>query len=157
MAQPAKIVSVVLSSLLLIALLASKAAYADEVNNGEVGEAANLDTMNTATVAEILTELKKDPARIFAEHSGWIVAEKSISGGAELWSFTPLGHDAYPAAVQRLITDADQGQGLAIEMNIQCDATPEACQSLENLFSVMNENLVAVSKEAPPIREPDIE
>lgn len=114
---------------------------------------ADLDTMNTATVAETLATLKTDPARTFAEHGGWLIGEKRINGGSELWSFTPEGHDAYPAAVQRLITDGDEG--LAIEMNIQCDATPEACKSLDVLFSVMNENLIAVSQEAPPIREPD--
>ena len=114
---------------------------------------ADLSSLGTATVEETLAELMKDPARTFADHAGWVIGEKRITGGSELWSFTPEGHDAYPAAVQRLITDGDEG--LAIEMNIQCDATAEACGRLDTLFSAMNENLIAVSKEAPPIREPD--
>lgn len=120
---------------------------------GEPMVPAELSSLGTATVEETLAELKKDAARTFADHDGWIIAEKRIAGGSELWSFTPEGHDAYPAAVQRLITDDDEG--LAIEMNIQCDAAPDACKSLDTLFSAMNENLISVSKEAPPIREPD--
>lgn len=114
---------------------------------------ADLETMNTATVADTLAELKNDVLREFANHNGWIVGEKRIEGGSELWSFVPEAHEAFPAAVQRLITDGDDG--LKIEMNIQCDGPQEACDKLDNLFSVMNENLIAVSKDAPAIREPD--
>ncbi len=111
---------------------------------------ADLDALNTATVEETLIELKKDPERVFVDHNGWLVGEKRIEGGSELWSFTPEGHDAYPAAIQRLITDGDKA--LKIEMNIQCDAVKSACEDLEKLFSVMNENLIAVSEKAPAIR-----
>jgi len=71
-----------------------------------------------------VTELKKDPTRQFVDHNGWLVAEKRIAGGSELWSFTPADHEAYPAAVQRLITDGEDS--LAITMNIQCDAAEDA-------------------------------
>ena len=114
---------------------------------------ADLEAMNTDTVAETLSVLKSDDQRVFVDHNGWLVGEKRIAGGSELWSFVPEGHEAYPAAVQRLITDGDGG--LKIVMNIQCDASQQACDDLTNLFSVMNENLIAVSKEAPPIRDPE--
>jgi len=111
---------------------------------------ANLETMGTSTVEETLTELKKDPDRVFATHDGWLVAEKRIEGGSELWSFVPEGHEAYPSAIQRLITDGEEG--LQIDMSIQCDATLQACEDLRTLFRVMNENLIGVSKNAPPVR-----
>ena len=116
-------------------------------------EPADLETMNTASVAETLVELRNDSERVFVDHGGWLVGEKRIEGGSELWSFVPEGHEAYPSAVQRFISDGNGG--LSIVMNIQCDAPQEACNNLDNLFSVMNENLIAVSKDAPPIREPD--
>lgn len=114
---------------------------------------ADIEAMNTASVADTLAELRNDVQRVFVDQNGWLVAEKRIEGGSELWSFVPEAHEAYPAAVQRLITDGDGG--LKIEMNIQCDAPQQACDDLNTLFSVMNENLVAISKDAPPIREPD--
>jgi len=98
---------------------------------------ADLESLGTATVAETLAALKEDPLRVFVDHGGWLVGEKSIDGGSELWSFTPKDHEAYPAAVQRLITDGEDS--LAIAMNIQCDAPTAACESLLELFTVMNE------------------
>jgi len=114
---------------------------------------ANLETMGTSTVAETLAKLKEDPARSFAVHGGWLVGEKRIEGGSELWSFVPEDHEAYPSAIQRLITDGEDG--LQIDMSIQCDASEKACDDLNTLFRVMNENLMGVSKSAPPVREPD--
>ncbi len=114
---------------------------------------ANFEALGTASVAETLETLRKDSTRIFAEHSGWLVGEKRIEGGSELWSFVPESHEAYPSAIQRLITDGEEG--LQITMNIQCDASQQACDDLNTLFSVMNENLIGVSKSAPPIRNPD--
>ncbi len=110
---------------------------------------ADLAAMNTDTVDATLAELRKDPDRVFAEHGGWLVGEKPILGGSELWSFTPEGHEAYPAAVQRLITDGDGS--LKIEMNIQCDADAKACAALEELFTVMNENLIGATEIAQDV------
>jgi len=118
----------------------------------ENAKPASLIEMNTATVADTLKVLQKDSSRRFVDHNGWLVAEKRIEGGSELWSFTPEDHEAYPAAVQRLITDGKES--LAIEMNIQCDAPTDACDRLTELFTVMNENLIAVSKSAPGIIRP---
>jgi len=114
---------------------------------------ANLESMGTATVAETLAKLKEDAARTFVDQGGWLVGEKRIEGGSELWSFVPEDHEAYPSGVQRLITDGEEG--LNIDMNIQCDASEQACDDLIKLFSVMNENLIGVSKNAPPVRDPD--
>ena len=136
-----------LPCLILMTVVMSASVHANEL------QPANLETMDTATVSETLAELKKDAHRVFADHGGWLVGEKLIEGGSELWSFVPKEHEAYPSAVQRLITDGDGG--LKIVMNIQCDAPQQACDDLDNLFTVMNENLIAVSKDAPGIREPD--
>jgi len=119
--------------------------------SGEEGKPVVLTELGTATVEETLAELRKDPTRRFVEQDGWIVAEKRIAGGSELWSFVPEEHEAYPSAVQRVITDGEDS--LAIAMSIQCDAAQGACERLSHLFAVMNENLIGVSKLAPEIRD----
>lgn len=135
----------VLTALTKASLLACSIAAAQ----AQSMQPADLAAMKTDTVDATLVELRKDPDRVFAEHGGWVVGEKSIDGGSELWSFTPEGHDAHPAAVQRLITNSE-GAALKIKMTIQCDAEASACEALEKLFTVMNENLIAVSEIAPP-------
>jgi len=135
----------------LIALLCLVALKVSAQANQQ--KPADFENMNTASVADTLAELKSDALREFVDQNGWLVGEKRIEGGSELWSFVPETHEAYPAAVQRLITDGDVG--LKIVMNIQCDGPKQACEDLDILFSVMNENLVSMSKNAPPVREPD--
>jgi len=117
----------------------------------EEGEPVQLSELGTTTVAETLAELRKDSTRRFVDQNGWIVGEKRVTGGSELWSFVPEGHEAYPSAVQRVITDGEDS--LAIDMAIQCDAPQAACERLDRLFTVMNENLIGVSKLAPEVRD----
>jgi hypothetical protein len=89
------------------------------------------------TVAAALEALKARSDVSISAQGGWtIVDERSAS---TLWSFTPPGHPAHPAAVKRTIVSRDDA--VAIDMTALCQATKVACDKLMAEFRELNERL----------------
>jgi hypothetical protein len=56
-----------------------------------------------------------------------------------LWSFTPSGHPAHPAAVRRTVIR--QGDDIGVKMAVHCEATKAACDRLVADFKALNERM----------------
>src|ERR1700744_2245557 len=67
--------------------------------------------------------LRTKPGVNVSVQSGWTVIEDRAN--LSLWSFTPPGHRAYPAAIQRQVVQ--EGDNLFIKMNVLCDAPQPDC------------------------------
>ena len=89
------------------------------------------------TVSEALEAVKAKPgARVsVTKPDGWIIV--SEAGGNVQWSFTPTGHYAYPAVVNREIKQRNNGD-VFVEMRSICHAEKKACDKLLSEFEEMN-------------------
>lgn len=90
-----------------------------------------------ATVDEAITSLKAKPGVKVNVQGGWTI----IGDGLTLWSFTPAGNPAHPAAVKRTAVERDGAWYL--EMNILCGASKEACDKLARDFQELNNQMRA--------------
>ena len=95
---------------------------------------ANHSTVGYETVAKTLEALRSKSGVVFTMENGWLIAtdEEALT----IWSFAPQSYPAYPAVVQRKVVP--NGSGSAIEMNVHCEASKEACDDLVRTFSSMN-------------------
>ncbi|MEQ1653823.1 MAG: hypothetical protein ABL897_15175 [Hyphomicrobium sp.] len=58
-----------------------------------------------------------------------------------VYTFTNKGHPAHPAAVCR--KQGKEGDAIVLRMEIVCDGTKDACDTLRNDFNVMNAKMQA--------------
>lgn len=86
------------------------------------------------TVAKTLEALRSKSGVVFTMENGWLIATDEAA--YTIWSFAPQGYPAYPAVVKRQVVP--QGSGSAIQMNVHCEASKEACDDLVRTFSKMN-------------------
>ena len=56
------------------------------------------------------------------------------------WSFTPPGHYAHPAVVQRLLKKRPNGD-MYIEMSVFCESAKAACDRLNEEFTELNRQM----------------
>lgn len=61
------------------------------------------------------------------------------NGNHVLWSFTPEGHAAHPAAVKRTVLEKDGA--VFIDMKVLCFGTQAACDKLVEEFKQLNERI----------------
>lgn len=92
------------------------------------------------TVAGALAGLKARPGAIVAvtQPDGWTVITLP-EPEYELWSFTPPGHYAHPAAVRRAIKQAN-GR-VYVEMTALCEADKASCDRLVREFQQLNQKM----------------
>jgi hypothetical protein len=96
------------------------------------GKAAPAPEYRTAAAA--LEALRaKDGVKISAG-SGWTVIEDQST--LSVWSFTPSGHPAFPAAVHRQVIQ--EGNNLFVKMNVLCEAPKAACDTMVAEFQKLN-------------------
>jgi hypothetical protein len=88
------------------------------------------------SVAAALKDLHSKPEVIFREEGGWIIAEDRSH--YTLWSFATEGDPAYPSAVKRTAVQ-ESGGNVTMNMNILCEAKPDACDKLMANFNELNE------------------
>jgi hypothetical protein len=113
-------------SLAAIALLGAE-ARADE------------STIGYPTVDAALDALHKDPHAQFSTRDGWTIVATEENGNHVLWSFTPKGHAAYPAAVKRTVLE-NKG-AISLDMKVLCFGTQAACDKLVDQFKELNERI----------------
>jgi hypothetical protein len=69
--------------------------------------------------------------------SGWTIVEDRAN--LTLWSFTPSGHPAHPAAFRRTITEKDGA--FFVQTDGLCEATKAACDKLMAEFQELNDKM----------------
>jgi len=94
-------------------------------------------TIGYPSVAAALKDLHSKPEVQFRDEHGWTIAEDSSQ--STFWSFPPVGHPAYPTAVQRVIEQGDGG--IDLKMNVLCESTQSACDKLVQEFEALNERM----------------
>jgi Flp pilus assembly protein CpaB len=89
------------------------------------------------TVAEALKALEaRDGIDTVATHAeGWVTINEPAA--AAQWTFTPPGHDAYPAVVRRIIRRGSNGK-YTVETTSLCEAAQDKCSQLVTDFESMN-------------------
>ena len=89
------------------------------------------------SVAAALDALRaRKDVRVSAQ-DGWTVITEN--GGLTLWSFTPPGHPAHPAAIKRVMSQKDGAW--YVNMNVLCQADKAPCNQLAQEFKVLNERM----------------
>jgi hypothetical protein len=89
------------------------------------------------SVAEALKALEaRDGVDTVATHAeGWVTVNEPAA--AAQWTFTPPGHDAYPAVVRRIIRRGSNGK-YTVETTSLCEAAQDKCSQLVTDFESMN-------------------
>jgi len=89
------------------------------------------------SVNEALSALKQKEGVALRVERGWTVAKDSKEN--TMWSFTPEGHPAHPAAVKRSFFEKDGG--IYMTMNVLCQATKKECDKLVAEFQELNKRI----------------
>ena len=115
-------------------------------------------TIGYPTVAAALKDLRGRPGVKVRVENGWTIVEDSGDKSMALWSFTPEGHPAHPAAVKRT-TFEKQGE-VWIDMKVLCQAAKEPCDKLVREFQELNDRIKASMQpktNTPNPRDPEAE
>jgi hypothetical protein len=117
-----------------VALLAHCAAHAQ--SNAPPIPESKASGIGYKSVREALEALKTQPGMEITttKPEGWIIAHDPKS--YVLWSFTPPGHYAHPAAVRRAVRQS--GTDVVIEMNALCESEKPNCDKLWAEFEQLN-------------------
>ncbi len=86
------------------------------------------------SVAAALEALKARKDVKISVQGGWTIADDPANRA--LWSFTPMGHPAYPAAVRRALVEVKGN--VVIETKALCEASKAACDRLVEDFKELN-------------------
>jgi len=103
------------------------------------GVRADDSSIGYPTVDAALDALRKDPHAQFSTRDGWTIVATEENGNHVLWSFTPKGHSAYPAAVKRTVLEKDGA--VLINMQVLCFGTQAGCDKLVADFKELNERI----------------
>ena len=111
------------------------------------------------TVAAALAALRTKPGVTIRVEDGWTIAEERADRSSAVWSFTPQGHPAHPAAVKRTTYEED-GQ-VWIDMQVLCQAAKAPCDTLVREFQELNDrirtSLQPGDGQPPNARDPEAE
>ncbi len=93
------------------------------------------------TYEAALEALKKRNDTKVTVKLGWtIVKQRGENNFLVLWSFTPKGHYAHPAAVKRTV-ERDSSGNVYIQMAAICGAAKSSCDKLMQQFRQLNQNI----------------
>jgi len=88
-------------------------------------------------VGEARRALLAKPGVQAREQQGWLIVDDRAE--QTVWSFTPAGHQAYPAAVKRVIVQRESG--IYLDMRVLCQAEKAPCDRLVEEFKQLNDEL----------------
>ena len=101
-----------------------------------------------ATVALALESMRAKVGVKISVQSGWTVIEDPST--LSLWSFTPPGHSAHPAAAHRWIIR--EGDNLFVQSHIRCEGPKSACDAMAIEFGRLDEAMRESLKRKSPGR-----
>jgi hypothetical protein len=109
------------------------------------GHGAEDSDIGYPSPAAALAALKKNPDAQFSVMDGWTIVSTKENGNLVMWSFTPDGHPAHPAAVKRTMTRKDGAWYL--DMKVLCGGTKAHCDKLVEDFKQLNERMTQYIRE----------
>jgi hypothetical protein len=126
---------------ILMSLLATVAVavpvHAQDAPPAEPAGAAG--AIGYKTVAEALAAVPGKPgAQVTVMPNGWTVVSFDAPEYA-VWSFTPAGHYAHPAAVRRTLVK--ENGGISVRTAALCQAAKAPCDRLMAEFAQLNERM----------------
>lgn len=101
--------------------------------------AENANSIGYGSVADAMAALRADPAAQIDVQQGWTIVSQEKDGHLVLWSFTPKGHPAHPAAVKR--TTYEKDGVVYIDMDALCQSDKTSCDELIEQFRRLNEQI----------------
>ena len=117
----------VLCALLLTVILADIASA-----QNLTGKAAPVPEYPTAAAA--LEALRAKSGVKISTEAGWTVIEDRST--FSVWSFTPPGHPAFPAAIHRQVVQ--DGNNMFVKTSVLCEAPKSACDAVVAEFQKLN-------------------
>jgi hypothetical protein len=96
------------------------------------------------TVAEAKAALLAKPGVESRLQDGWLVI--SENGGNVTWSFTPEGHEAYPAVAKRMLVQNEDGSFHVLTL-LGCEAAKDPCDRLAQSYQALDEAMKRAIKE----------
>jgi hypothetical protein len=101
--------------------------------------ASGAEKLGYKTVAAALGGLKSTPgvSITVTQPDGWTTAVEPATKA--VWSFTPVGHYAYPAVVRREVKQRDGGT--YVETVALCQAEKIPCDNLIREFQLLNQRM----------------
>ena len=97
-----------------------------------------------SSVAQALAALQaRDGNGTVVTHTDeWTIVVEPLASAQ--WSFTPPGHEAYPAVVRRVIRRG--AGGASVETASLCEAPADACTRLLEKFATLNDRITQAVK-----------
>jgi len=89
------------------------------------------------TAASALEAMRAKSGVKISVQSGWTVIEDRST--MSLWSFTPSGHPAHPAAIHRRVVQ--EGNNVVMKMDVLCEAPKPACDKVVADFQGLNQQV----------------
>jgi hypothetical protein len=120
----------VLAALMLAAVFANSAIAQDTPG-------VSTSDREYATVALALEALRAKSGVKISDLAGWTVIEDRST--LSLWSFTPSGHPAHPAAIHRKVVQ--EGNNIFVKMHVLCEAPKPACDKVVADFQSLNQQV----------------
>ena len=122
-------------------IVATLIALAPQFSASQVAEPPDGDNSSIGypSVKVALQELQSKPGVVVSDRDGWTIIDDSTESDRSLWSFTPMGHPAHPAAVKRTIYD--ENGSVWIGMRALCEAEKGPCDSLIEEFKALNDKM----------------
>ncbi|WP_428420275.1 hypothetical protein [Methylibium sp.] len=132
------------TALLLLACLLASPSFAQQAS-APAEPAAGPGRIPFSSVAEALAALEgKDGNGAIVTHAdGWVVVNEPQA--AAQWSFTPPGHEAYPAVVRRIVRRGGGG-AVDVETSSLCEAAKDPCARLLVEFEALNSRVTQAIK-----------
>jgi hypothetical protein len=89
------------------------------------------------TAASALEAMRAKSGVKISVQSGWTVIEDRST--MSLWSFTPSGHPAHPAAIHRKVIQ--EGNNIFVKMDVLCEPPKPACDKVVTDFQGLNQQI----------------
>jgi hypothetical protein len=99
--------------------------------------AAETSPIGYNSVSEALSSLRARPDVTIRVKNGWTIVDDRANG--ILWSFTPPGHPAYPAAIKRILAKRDGAW--YVDTRMLCEAEKPPCDKLAEDFYDLNDKM----------------
>lgn len=90
-----------------------------------------------SSARQALEALRAKPGVNISVQAGWTIIEDRAN--LTIWSFTPPGHRAYPAAIERKIVQ--EGGNIFVKMNVLCEAPKPDCDAVVAEFQALNSRI----------------
>lgn len=115
------------------------------VTTEEAGEAAvvtevKAEGVETTQYVYLFDVLQKYPKSGLGIVDNWVIVKVDNSAEKSVWSFPPVTHPAFPAAVKRQIIEQDGT--IQIKTQINCDSGKFLCDLLFQDFIAMSEKVL---------------